>query len=162
MDGGAWLKPGSTGRGSVGKLSLSKMVCIVCVFCAATAIASPAQTFTTLVAFDITDGSGPGYMPLIQGTDGNFYGKTFGGGYTQNCPYGCGTVFKISPQYPYALTTLYSFCTQTNCTDGSNPLSALVQATDGNFYGTTSAGGGSNNCGSSGCGTVFKMTPRGT
>ena len=35
-------------------------------------------------------------------------------------------------------------------------MAALVQATDGNFYGTTSAGG------ANGGGTVFKITPSGT
>jgi uncharacterized repeat protein (TIGR03803 family) len=53
-------------------------------------------------------------------------------------------------------TTLYNFCSQTNCTDGSNPTAALIQATDGNLYGTTFFGGGN------GGGTVFKITPMGT
>jgi uncharacterized repeat protein (TIGR03803 family) len=51
------------------------------------------------------------------------------------------------------LTTLHSFA----CTDGAQPAGALLQATDGNFYGTTSAGGASTNC-SGGCGTVFKLS----
>jgi len=92
--------------------------------------------------------------PLVQGTDGNFYGTTeYGGTGCGNT--GCGTVFKITPSG--TLTTLYDFCSQPNCTDGSNPYGALVQATDGNFYGTTSRGGGSADSG-----TVFKITPSGT
>jgi uncharacterized repeat protein (TIGR03803 family) len=51
-----------------------------------------------------------------------------------------GTVFEITRQA--TLTTLYHFCSQTNCTDGSTPA-GLVQATDGNFYGTTAFGGAS-------------------
>jgi hypothetical protein len=39
-----------------------------------------------------------------------------------------GTVFKITPSG--TLTTLYSFCTQSNCTDGSNPHAGLVQGTE--------------------------------
>jgi hypothetical protein len=47
---------------------------------------------------------------------------------------GCGTFFKLIARG--TLTTLYSFCSQANCTDGVAP-SGLVQAADGNFYGTT-------------------------
>jgi uncharacterized repeat protein (TIGR03803 family) len=55
------------------------------------------------------------------------------------------------------LTTLYSFCAQGgNCTDGAGPIAGLVQATDGNYYGTTEGGGANND------GTVFKITPSGT
>jgi uncharacterized repeat protein (TIGR03803 family) len=64
-----------------------------------------------------------------------------------------GTVFKMTPGG--ALTTLYSFCSQTNCADGYyGTHSALVQAGDRNFYGTTLDGG-------TGGGTVFKITPEG-
>ena len=53
---------------------------------------------------------------------------------------GSGTVFKMTPGG--MLTTLYSFCTQPNCTDGAQPYAGLVQGTDGNFYGTTGGGAG--------------------
>jgi uncharacterized repeat protein (TIGR03803 family) len=109
----------------------------------------PAQTFTTLLTFDSTDGANP-YQKLIQGTDGNLYGTTADGGANA-----AGTVFKITTGG--ALTTLYSFCSQggTGCTDGEDPNAALVQGTDGNFYGTTYGGG------ASGDGTVFKITSGG-
>jgi uncharacterized repeat protein (TIGR02543 family) len=113
---------------------------------------SPTGTLTTLWDFcsqnDCTDGGGP-QAGLVQGTDGNLYGTTSTDG-----NYGYGTVFKITPSG--ALTTLYSFCTQSDCTDGATPVAGLVQGTDGNFYGTTSSGGAKNE------GTVFKITPEGT
>ncbi len=90
------------------------------------------------------DGGNPA-AGLIQGTDGNFYGTTSAGGTSDH-----GTVFKITPTG--AETVLYSF---TGGTDGGVPLGGVIQGTDGNFYGTTSAGG------TSGSGTVFKVTPTG-
>jgi uncharacterized repeat protein (TIGR03803 family) len=124
----------------------------------ATAIASPAQTFTTLVSFDGTNGAMPD-AGLVQGRDGNFYGTTYGGG-NVSCSDGCGTVFKITPAG--TLNTIYSFCTQPMCGDGSNPT-GLVLATDGNFYGTTYHGGNpSCTYDARGCGTVFKITPTDT
>jgi uncharacterized repeat protein (TIGR03803 family) len=69
---------------------------------------------------------------------------------------GCGTIFKITPSG--VLTTLYTFCSQAGCTDGSSPVSALLQATDGNLYGTTMWGGNQACLSSSGCGTVFSLS----
>ena len=101
---------------------------------------------------DCDDGADPGQLLLA--SDGNAYGFTVTGG--ANChqlvDIGCGTIFKLTPQR--TLVTLYSFCAQTNCTDGWNPDS-LVLATDGNFYGTTFHGG------PNGVGEAFKITPDG-
>lgn len=60
-------------------------------------------------------------------------------------------------------TSLYSFCTQTNCADGDGSTAPLVQGEDGNLYGETVGGGSSGNsyCAGTGCGTIFKMTPQG-
>ena len=190
--------------------------------CAATAVALSAQTFTTLHTFDVADGAQPiaglalgtdgnlygttllggtdgagtvfkitpggalttlydfcalvninstctdgagSYARLVQATDGNFYGTTWDGGANACPPYnGCGTVFKITPSG--TLTALYPFCSQSGCTDGAQPVAGIIQAADGNFYGTTSDGG-ANDCSETvlsqpGCGTVFKMTPSGT
>ena len=135
------------------KRRVLQMNCVVLVFCAAMAIAAPAQVLTTLHSFDGSDGESL-YAGLIQATDGNFYGTTGQGGAYYN-----GSVFKITPSG--TLTTLYSFCSQTNCVDGSGPLAGLVQASNGNFYGTTEFGGTSGNC-SNGCGTIFRITPSGT
>ncbi len=236
-----------------------KAACAALLLCMATAIPSPAQTFTSLFSFDITDGGSP-TGTLVQGLNGDLYGTSHGGGSSQegtvykitpsgtlttlynfvcqddNCPNGAqpyaglvlatdanfygttpfggarqqGTVFKISSQgdftllhslayeqgrYPYGglvqatdgdfygtterygrhggtifkmtrdghLATLYNFCSQNNCSDGEYPYAALIQATDGNFYGTAQYGGNSNHdCGGLGCGTIFKITPSGS
>ena len=121
---------------------------LVSLFCALTTIAVSAQTFTTLVTFDISDGRNP-FAPLIQGHDGNLYGTTIGGGIN-----GAGTIFKITTDG--ILTTLYNFCAQANCTDGEAPYNGLVQTTDGSLYGTTSLGGAYNG------GTVFKISLTGS
>src|SRR5271165_4529081 len=116
---------------------------------------TPSGVLTTLYSFNFTDGSNP-RRGLEQATDGNFYGITTGGGAKEY-----GTVFQITPTG--VLTTLYSFCSQTNCTDGNEPR-GLVQAADGNFYGTTAFGGAyyNNYCSADpGCGTVFEITPAG-
>jgi uncharacterized repeat protein (TIGR03803 family) len=116
-------------------LGLLEKACIVSTLCFATAIASPAQTFTTLHSFDGTDGSNPN-AGLVQGTDGNFYGTTGHGGSDESCNAGngCGTIFEITPSG--TLTTLQSF----NGTNGAGP-GILVLGTDGKFYGTTLEGG---------------------
>jgi len=119
---------------------------------------TPTGTLTTMYSFcahtNCVDGSIP-QGGLVLGTDGNFYGTTvFGGTGTTFCGSGCGTIFKITPAG--ALTTLHSFCTGSTCLDGDQATSALVQGTDGNFYGTASSGGANSQ------GTVFKITPMGT
>jgi uncharacterized repeat protein (TIGR03803 family) len=121
---------------------------------------TPSGTLTTLYSFcsqsGCTDGSAPDGA-LIQATDGNFYGTTRNGGTNDNdtcISGGCGTIFQIT--LGGTLTTLYDFCSQLNCTDGANPSAALIQATDGNFYGTTSESG------ANGWGTIFQITPGGT
>ncbi len=115
-----------------GKSSLLKLACISIVFCV---VAASAQTFKVLKSFNGSDGVAP-EAPLIQATDGNFYGTTAYGG-DSGCRVnrtfsGCGTVFKITPGG--TLTTLHSF----DGADGAYPSAGLVQAIDGNFYGTTS------------------------
>jgi uncharacterized repeat protein (TIGR03803 family) len=135
-------------------IRFGKTAGIIAIFCAATAVASHAQTFTTLLDFHGSNGGQP-ESALVQGTDGNFYGSSSTGGTGTG-----GTVFKITPGGK--LTTLYSFCTQSNCADGTLPGQILLAA-DGNFYGTTIEGGATcQELVSPGCGTVFKITPGGT
>ena len=120
---------------------------------------TPQGTLTTLYSFDNAHGCYP-QAGLVQGTDGNFYGTTSGGGAQGYCGYPVpagGTVFKITPAG--ILSILYSFCSQSNCSDGDLPYGQLVQATDGDFYGTTNGGGNPSSGG--GYGTIFKITSNG-
>ncbi len=108
---------------------------------------TPSGVETTLYSFGAssTDGSEPS-AALVQSSDGNFYGTTTSGG--EN---GAGTVFSITPSG--VETVLYSFGGFP--ADGLYPNAPLIQASDGNFYGTTTSGG------ADGQGTVFKITPAG-
>lgn len=137
-----------------GLLSLSKIACIVFVFCAATAIISPAQgpSFITLYSFGGgTDGANPAFVNLVQGKDGKLYGTT------QVSSGTAGTVFKIATT-PSKPTTLHVFCTQGYpCADGANPYAGLTLATNGKFYGTTTLGGKN-----PANGTVFQITSAGS
>lgn len=123
---------------------------------------TPSGTLTTLYSFNSTGGFNPDGA-LVQAADGNLYGTTRFGGANRSCylgaSMGCGTIFKLT--LTGNLTMLYSFCAQTNCTDGANPFAGLIQATDGNFYGTTLSGGNPACDGGAGCGTVFEITPKG-
>ena len=90
-----------------------------------------------------SDGAEP-YSKLIQASDGNLYGTTKLGGSA-----GAGTVFQINPAIG-AESIVYAF--KGGSSDGASPYDALIQAKDGNFYGTTGAGG------ASAAGTVFRIS----
>ena len=123
---GTTINGGASNNGTVFKVSLSGTEAVVYSFAGG------------------SDGADP--FGLIQGSDGNLYGTTSAGG-----AQGAGTVFRITPSG--TKTVLYSFAGGNS--DGASPASALVLATDGNFYGTTYGGGAGN------AGTVFKVTPNG-
>ena len=111
-------------------------------------------------------GGSDGFFPsasLVMTTDGAFYGTTSAGGKTSGDCVGnqtCGTIFALqppsSPGSPWTETVLHRF----TGTGGDAPLAGLSIGGEGILYGTTSAGG-SGSC-SSGCGTVFSLTPYGT
>src|ERR1035437_7421357 len=85
----------------------------------------------------------------VPASDGNLYGTAYEGGASNY-----GTVFKFtSSGTSGTLTVLHSF----DLTDGSYPQGALVQATDGNLYGTTSQGGNV----APTAGTIFEITEGG-
>jgi uncharacterized repeat protein (TIGR03803 family) len=108
---------------------------------------SPSGSLTTLHNFGGADGSQP-LAGLAAGSDGNFYGTTNLGG-----SHGAGSVFKVTPSGQF--TILHSFCSKAACADGQSSYAGLIQASDGNLYGTTLSGG------TQGHGTVFKITKGG-
>ena len=116
---------------------------------------TPSGALTRLYSFcasgyNCLDGASPS-VGLVQARDGSFYGTTAGGGAN-----GYGTVFKFTPTG--TLTTLHSFDWIDGAYPGFQP-GALIQASDGNFYGISL--GGLSLC-NYGCGTVFKISPSGT
>jgi uncharacterized repeat protein (TIGR03803 family) len=114
---------------------------------------TPGGTLTTLYSFDNSSSYAYGSWPragLVQGSDGNLYGTTNQRGANGNY----GAIFKITTSG--SITALYSFCAVSGCPDGATPEGPLIQATDGNYYGTTHYGGANNG------GTVYRITPGGT
>ena len=111
-----------------------------------------AGTLTTIYTFTGVGtefpGSGAGISALVQGRDGNFYGTTQTGGANNQ-----GMIFSVTPAG--AFTMLYSFSGFGSQNRGNNPVAGLIQASDGNFYGTTQFGG------ANGEGSVFEITPGG-
>jgi uncharacterized repeat protein (TIGR03803 family) len=105
---------------------------------------TPGGTFTTIYTFSASTDSenSDGFFPtasLVQGTSGDLYGTAQGGGANTH-----GTIFRVT--YTGNFTTLYTFA---GAADGSTPSTALVQGSDGNFYGTNLGG------------KIFRVTPAG-
>ncbi len=107
---------------------------------------------------------------LVADSKGALYGTTWEGGInSRHCivfaAYSCGVVYKLTPAGTgYTESVLYAFQGYPN--DGGNPGGSLTVSKDGSLYGVTAAGGnGSCNdygYGTTGCGTVFKLTPSGS
>jgi len=113
-----------------------------------------------LYSFNGTNGAAP-HAALVKGTNGSFYGTTYGGGASN-----LGTIFQFT--IDGTLTTLYSFIGTNNPYQGANPGAALVQASDGSFYGTAGYGGWTNasyygpGVNGQGYGSVFQLISNGT
>jgi uncharacterized repeat protein (TIGR03803 family) len=129
---GATRNGGAHGNGTIYQLSLTGTLKTIYKFCK---------------SGGCTDGAHP--VGLVQGLDGDFYGVTTSGGAN-----GYGEVFKMTSHG--GITVLHSFCSQTNCTDGSGPTGLLL-GSDGNFYGATA------NIGSNGAvpNNIYQIKPAG-
>src|SRR6266516_7861459 len=127
------------------RLTLSRIVTLL-LLPAAVGIALPSASQTVSIIFSFSGQASSGYPVFVvpaQGRDGKFYGTAYG-------PSGSGgSVFRVTSagleNQIYALGS-----------DGTGPERGLTLGTDGNFYGTTSLGGASNN------GVLFKVSPNGT
>ncbi len=124
---------------------------------------SSTGTYTVLYSFKGSSSDGANPNGLIQGSNGNFYGTTIQGGYgatvggTQEQ---YGTLFEITPDG--AETILHLFGASSG--DGYSPAVGVIQASNGNLYGTTQLGGTNSSCeegeaGDLGCGTIFEYSP---
>jgi uncharacterized repeat protein (TIGR03803 family) len=111
-----------------------------------------AQVYTVLHSFaGGADGATP-YGSLMRGSNGSFYGTTFEGGTSGLCSgQGCGVVYKLNPAGNYKV--LHAFTGRPN--DGGAPFAELIMDKRGSLYGTTNEGG------TNGSGTVFKVFPNG-
>ena len=116
---------------------------------------TPTGTFTTLHTFlpDGTEGNG-GNPGFVQDAVGNFYGTSPGGGKEAGPGnnLGEGTVFRFTSAGQFTVLHVFTGLG----TDGAGPVGPLVQAADGNFYGSTASGGNQY-----GGGTIFRVTPAG-
>lgn len=121
---------------------------------------TPAGAVETVVSFTGSSGAVPGSGPtagLVLGADSAFYGTTSAGGAGGGAG-GFGTIFKVTAAGVF--TKLVDFTGTTGTAKGSVP-GPLVLHADGNFYGTTAAGGAGVPGNLAGFGTIFRMTPGG-
>jgi hypothetical protein len=127
-------------------------------------IGSPAVAATETVLYRFPDGGSP-QAGLVIDAAGSLYGTAYNGGHAlPNYPYSAGFIFRLDPPMgahsDWSFTVLHSFAGGRfrGGEDGANPVAGLTADASGNLYGTTFAGGGTENNGA-GWGTIFKITP---
>jgi uncharacterized repeat protein (TIGR03803 family) len=126
------------------KKSLLTLALACAAFTLSLAVRAQAQTVTFVTQFT---GNLRAATGVVQATDGNFYGTDGGGANSR------GDIFQMTPTGK--VSTIYSFCSETNCSDGEYPNPDPVLGSDGNLYGTAPAGA---NGPGTGFGTFYKMT----
>ncbi|MBW8894640.1 MAG: Ig-like domain repeat protein, partial [Acidobacteria bacterium] len=104
-----------------------------------------AGALTVLHGFAYSDGANPYLGALLQASDGLLYGTTIAGG-----AFRVGVSYRID-RTGTNFTTLHSF----TYADGAYPYGALMQGSDGLFYGTTYTG-------ASGYGSAYRLDGGGT
>ena len=140
-------------------LEATAAVCILTVLTQAQIQPNKAPSYKEKVLHAF-NGTSDGWVPtsLVRDAKGNLYGANAWGGYVGGgCDaffVGCGTVFELSAEGKFRVLHTFQY------DDGAVPLGNLIQDASGNLYGTTTDGGNDGDC-ESGCGVVFKLTPRG-
>lgn len=144
---------------------LSACLVLLCTLLIAIVISSnqcaQAQSFQLIHTFSGGQDGGNPYAGLTIDKAGNLYGTAYtGGDLSCDAPWGCGTVFELKRTgSSFVFNVLHNFLSGT---DGSWPASRVVFGPDGALYGNTYEGGDGSNCGSVGCGTVYKIQPPAT
>jgi hypothetical protein len=119
---------------------------------------SSGYSLTRLHEFDPISGETPSW-PLIWGPNGVLYGIAEGGDSQGRSCGGCGVVYSLSPPVAPSTTWTYQDIYRfRGGADGFNPVGGLAMASNGVLYGVTYYGGQNSTC-TSGCGTVFSLTP---
>jgi uncharacterized repeat protein (TIGR03803 family) len=130
------------------------LVAVLAIF-AVTGSGALAQTEEVIHSFNNTDTNEKGEMPqagLIFDSAGNLYGTTVEGGTASG-----GVVFQLTPKEGGGwspINILHNFKGLESTKDGAYPLASLIFDSSENLYGTTEQGG------TQGEGTVFKLTPK--
>jgi uncharacterized repeat protein (TIGR03803 family) len=119
-------------------------------------------TETVLYSFQGGEDGGLPFGAVIFDAAGNLYGTTSIGGKNHiGCEpgKGCGTIYQLSPNQDGSWTkrVLHGFSDAFG--EGAEPRAGLTMDASGNLYGTTYEGGNNEECGGSGCGTVFQLSP---
>lgn len=122
-------------------------------------ISGVGQTAQEKVLYNFGSTPNDGINPvsaLVADASGNLYGTAEFGGTEQG-----GTVFELFPRSDgtWNETTIYNFCSMSNCEDGFYPQAGLVLDANGNLYGTASQGGSACAASSGECGVVFELSP---
>jgi hypothetical protein len=115
-----------------------------------------------LALFNTTSAAYP--IPWAVDGNGNVYGTALYGGDSNCLEYEdeCGVIFELSPNSDgtWSATMLHTF----TGTDGARPVMIIPDA-NGNFFGLTQVGGTGTSCTlpySTGCGTLFELSPSST
>jgi uncharacterized repeat protein (TIGR03803 family) len=96
---------------------------------------------------------------LLMDSVGNIYGTTTGGGANScaasNEQHACGVAYKLTHgNSGWNEAVLYSFCSQSSCSDGENPNGGVITDANGTLFGTALHGGNSTNSG-----VVYTLSP---